>query len=165
MQDEGSTSGPVPSSLRAVDSHPYDKLPFYNLRITYTTDSVSDWVGIHRDGRQVALELADPLVGVVRRIGQINNLKEELEEAAATIGMTGLLTEFKSAIAEFANQFLPVEAIAASISLRGAVYLLKKLYEKGLLMIGYIHHAPIEEFDRWNGLVEQGKWMSNIAAQ
>lgn len=157
MQDEGSPSGPDPSSLTVPDNVPYDKLPFLNLRVTYTTDSVSDWVGVHRSGRQVALELAEPLVGVVRRIGQINNLKQKLEEVFAVIGLGSVMAGFKAAVAEFVNTFLPVEAFAASIPLRVAVYLLQKLHEKGLLMLGYIHQADIKELPRWMGLIDEGR--------
>lgn len=158
MQDEGSPPGPDPSSLEAVDDVPADFVPLLNLRITYSSDKVSDWVGIHRDGRTVALELADPLLGIVRKIGRINDVRQELESALASIGVGGVVAKFYDAVAEFANQFLPVSAISPETMGMGlAVYLLGKLYDAGLLMLGQIHQADIEELPRWMEMFDEAE--------
>lgn len=137
-------------------------VPLLNFRITYTTNSVSDWVSVYQSDKQVALELANPLLTLIRKLGRVNDLRKELEKAMKAIGVGGLIAQFNKSVAEIANSFLPVNAFAETIPLALAVYLLGKLHDTGLLMLGQIHQADIGELPRWMEFIDEAQRNSDI---
>lgn len=145
--------GPNPDSIEVLDYVPAGITP-RPLRVTYTTDSVTDYIGLSRSGRQIILELADPLLGIVRRADKVSNLVGELKAALAAIGIEGIVDHFTSVVTEYVNHILPVDAIPGTIGLSVAAYLLRKLSESNLLLVGMIHQASIEELPNWISLIE-----------
>ncbi|GAA0259910.1 hypothetical protein ACFFQF_20950 [Haladaptatus pallidirubidus] len=154
MGDYENLPGPNPSTLETVDYVPEGIMPVA-LRVTYSTDSVTDYVNLKRSGRQCTLELGDPLFGIVRKAGEINDLIGELTDALAAIGLGSIVSHFSSAVAEYFNSLLHVPALPGTIGLSTVVYVLKKMYDADLLMLGYIHQAPIEELPSWLGLLDE----------
>lgn len=154
--DSHSSPGPNPSSLQTVDHVP-DGINPLSMRITYTSNQVSDYISLKRDGWQIQLELADPLFSIVRKVGKISDFGSEISKALSTIGIAGIEGQFREAVAEYANAVLSIPAFTASISIGVAVYLLKKLYESGMLFLSVIHQASIEELSSWVGLIEEAK--------
>ena len=154
--DPHSSPGPNPSSLQTVDHVP-DGLNPISMRITYTSDKVSDYIDLKREGWQIQLELADPLFSIVRKIGKISDFTAEISKALSSIGVAGIGEHFREAVAEYANAVLSIPAFTASISIGVAAYLLTKLYEADLLILSVIHQASIEELPSWKGLIEEAK--------
>lgn len=154
--------GPDPSTLEAVDYTPEGVMPV-NLSVSYTSNSVSDYVLLKKENGQYTLELAEPLFGFVRKAGRVNNLKSELEDALTAIGVGGIVSHFTSAVSEYMNSLLPVEALPETIALSTAAYLLKKLYDAGRLRLGYIHHATIDELPSWMAIVNEAKRNPDIS--
>lgn len=161
MGDGEKLPGPDPSTLRALDYVPKGVTPV-PLRVTYTSDSVTDYVNLKKSNEQYRLELGDPLFGVVRKAGKVKDIKEELSKALAAIGVGGLVSHFTSVISEYVNLFLPVPAFPDTIGLSLAVYLLEKMYDANLLSLGYIHQASIDELPNWMGLIEKAKGNPDI---
>jgi len=141
--------GPDASTLDTVDESeiPEGVNPI-PMRITYTSDEVSDYVNLRKDGRTLRLELADPLLGIVRKIGEAKDVVQELKSALASVAIP-ILEHFKATIAEYVNHFLQVAAVPETMGLPTAVYLLNWLHKKGLLVFGHIHQASPEEFWSW----------------
>lgn len=155
MGENPTTPGPDPSTLRNADSAPPGVTPI-PMRVTYKTDSPSDWISVEREGYGVRLMLAGPLLSVVRKVGQVNDFKNELSDALNAVGIE-LISEFTEAVAEYANILLPVEGIPLTIGLGTAAYLLKRIHTAGVLALGFIHHASIEELPSWMGMIEKAK--------
>ena len=148
--------GPDPSTLRNVNHVPKGIKPV-PMRVTYTSNQVSDYINFKRDGWQIRLELAGPLFSIVRKAGKITDLTTELSTALSSIGVAGIEERFCEAIAEYANAVFSVPAFTVSITLSVAAYLLKKLYDAERLVLGVIHQASIEELPSWMGLIEEAK--------
>lgn len=149
--------GPDPESLEALDYVPEGVQPIA-LRVTYTSNSVDDYVNLKKsEAGQAVLELADPLFGIVRMAGRVKELKKELAAALGAVGLSDIIAQFKSAVADYVNQILGVAAFPESITLGLAAYLLKKAYEADRLLLGYIHHASIDELPNWMGLIENAE--------
>lgn len=96
------------------------------MRITYTSNLVTDHVNLKRLGKQLALELAEPLLDLIRKAGKVHDLTGELTKALGVIGMSGLVSHFKEAVAEYVNSLPSVPAFTKTISLSAVVYLLKR---------------------------------------
>lgn len=153
--DSGGLSGPDPSTLEVPDHVPKGITPI-SLRIPYTDTKLSDYVNLKRsDG--LCIELGPPLLGIVRKAGHINDLRKEHNEALAAIGVGGIFTHFHGTVMTYARQVLPVDVLPATVGLTAAVYAIKKLWENGLLRLGQIHQASIDELLRWLGLVDEAK--------
>jgi hypothetical protein len=61
------------------------------------------------------------------------------------------------------NTILSVEAFreaAAGLSL--IAYLINKMYNSGVLRVGVIHQASMEELPNWVEFIEQAKWTRDI---
>jgi len=153
--------GPDPSTLEARDSLPAGIKPIA-LRVTYTDSNLSDYVGLKRSDGTLCIELGPWLFGIVSKAGKLNNLKKELKEALAAIGVSGIFAHFSDKVMDYAREFLPQTAIPEMVGLGAIVYVLKKLWEKGKLMLGYIHHASTDELANWMGLIEEGKQNPDI---
>lgn len=154
---DNSTPGPDPSSLRVPDDVP-DGIQPISMRITYSSDSVSDWVSVSHSRTSVKLELAEPLLSVVRKVVNGYEKVSSLRNKLATVSGLGLLKAFKEAVAEFVNNFLPVPAIQETAALGFLVMVLKWLHNHGMLLLGFIHQASPEELSNWLALKEQAKW-------
>jgi len=161
MGDYDNLPGPDPSSLDSVNHLPQGVMPM-TLRVTYTSNSLTDYVHLKRSNGRLTLELGDPLFGVVRKASNVYKLKKELGEVLAAIGMEGLVSHFTSAIAEYVNGLLSVPAFSETIGLGVAAYLLKKMHEAEMLMLGYIHQASIDELPSWKGLVDNARTNSDL---
>jgi hypothetical protein len=148
-----SGSGPDPSSLDTVDHYP-DGIRPMNLRVVYSSDNLSDYVNLTRSDGQLCLELGPPLFGIVSKAGSINNLKNEVKDALAAIGVSGILTHFSETVVEYAQQLLPSWTIPETIGLGAAVKVIKKLWNKQKLILGYIHHATTDELGNWMKMIE-----------
>ena len=57
----------------------------------------------------------------------------------------------------YARNLLSQTAIPETVGLGAAAYVLKKLWDKGKLMLGYIHHASIDELGSWMGILERAE--------
>ncbi len=145
-------SGPDPSTLDTVDHYP-DGIPPMNLRITYSSTELTDYVNLNRSNGQLCLELGPPLFDLVSKAGSIRNLKNEVEDALTAIGVGQISTHFSETVVEYAQQVLP-SAIPETIGVSAAVYVIKKLWNKQKLILGYIHHASIDELGDWMGMIE-----------
>lgn len=156
MSPDPTPPGPDPSTLDTADHVPQGIEPL-SMRITYSSNSLSDYIAIDREGLGVRLELAEPLLGVVRKATTASDLVSELQDALAAVSVTGIIEYFKATIAEYANHFLAVPAIPESASFGAIVYLLKKLYDSGFLFLGRIHQASTEELGSWLSLIEEAK--------
>ena len=97
------------------------------------------------------------------KAGKLNGLKNELREAVAAIGLSGIATHFSDTVMDYAREFLPQSAVPETVGLGAAAYVLKKLWDRGKLMLGYIHHASIGEIGSWMGIVEEGKQNPNVS--
>lgn len=148
--------GPDPSSLETRDHLP-EGVPPINLRITYTDSKLTDYVALNRSGRQVCIELCPSLFDIVRKAGKVRDLKNELKEAMAAIGIGGIVTHFVDTVMEYAREILPSFSIPEMTGLAAAAYLLKKLWDRGTLMLGIIHHASIDELPSWMGMIKEAK--------
>jgi len=155
-RDSHSSPGPDPSTLRAEDHAPEGINPV-PMRITYTSNQVSDYINFERDGWQIRLDFAAPLFEIVRKAGKITDFTAEISAALASIDVAGLEERFREVVAEYANAVLSIPAFTASIGLGVASYLLKKLYDADRLVLGVIHQASIDELPKWMGLVEEAK--------
>lgn len=153
--------GPDPSTLKTHDHLPEGIKPM-SLRVTYTESSLSDYVSLKRSNGSLCIELGPPLFGVVSKAGKLNRLKNELKEALTAIGISGIIAHFSDTVMTYARDILPQTVLPETIGLGAAVYALKKLWEKGKLMLGYIQHASIDELNSWMGLVEKAKQNPNI---
>lgn len=154
--------GPDPSTLEACDHLPAGIKPM-TLRVTYTDSKLSDYVALKRSNGQVCIELGPPLFGIVSKAGKLNNLKNELKEALAAIGLAGLLAHFSDTVMNYARDLLPHAALPETAGLGAAAYVLKKLWDKRKLILGYIHHASIDELPSWMGMVEEAKKNPDIS--
>ena len=154
--EKHSSPGPDPSTLRNAD---HSEVPAgitpVPLRVTYTSNKVSDYINFKQDGWGVRLELYGPLFNLMRKAGRINDLVAELSDALAAINLPGIVEYFTAAVADYANAILSVPAFTASIGLRLAAYLLQKLYNAERLVLGVIHQASFDELPNWLGLVEE----------
>jgi len=154
--------GPDPTSLENRDNVPAGIRPI-NLRVTYTDSKLTDYVALKRSGRSLCIELAPPLLGVVRKAGKINNLQKDLKEALAATGLTGIVTHFVDTIMAYARELLPSFSIPEITGLGASCYVLKKLWDRGLLMLGAIHHASIDEIPSWMGMIHEAKKNPDIS--
>jgi hypothetical protein len=161
MPSEAHPPGQDPTSLRTADRIPagIDPRP---LRVTYTTNKLADHVALKRTGRVVTLELAEPLLNIVQTAGEINDLKNKIVEALKAISVEGIVSHFTNTIIEYVNAVLPVEAFPKTTGLGLVVYLIGKLYSASMIRLGRIHHASLEEFPRWMGLIEEAKQNPDI---
>lgn len=163
MPDSISNSpGADPSTLETHDYVPAGIKPV-SLRVTYTESELRDYIALKRSGGVLCIELGPPLFGVVRKAGNLNRLKTELKEALAAISLSGIVTHFSDTVMKYALDLLPHNPLPGTVGLGAATYLLKKLWERGKLMLGYIHHASVDEFGSWIGLIEQAKQDSDIS--
>lgn len=149
-------SGPDPSTLEARDHLPAGIKPM-TLRVTYTDSKLSDYVRLKRSDGQVCIELGPLLFGIVSKAGKFNNLKNELKEALAAIGLSGILIHFSNTVMNYARDLLPHAALPEPAGLGAVAYVLKKLWDANKLILGYIHHASIDELPNWMGMVEEAK--------
>lgn len=148
--------GPDPSSLETRDHLPAGIKPM-TLRVTYTDSNLSDYVGLRRSDGTLCIELGPPIFGIVSRAGKLNGLKNELKDALAAIGLFGIVSHFSDTVMDYARELLPQTVLPETVGLGAAAYLLKKLWDRGKLMLGYIHHASIDELGSWMGMVEEAK--------
>lgn len=132
------------------------------LRVTYTDSNLSDYVALKHSNGTLCIELGPPLFGIVSKAGRLNGLKNELKEALAAIGLSGIATHFLDTVRHYARDVLPHTAFPETFGLGAAAYVLKKLWDRGMLMLGYIHHASIEELGRWMEMIEKAKQNSDI---
>ena len=157
MSDDDSTPpGPDPSTLETHDSPPAGIKPV-TLRVPYTDSNLSDYVALTRSNGMLCIEFGPPLFNIVRKAGTINNLKSELNEGLGAIGLSGIMIHFSDTVMDYARHLLPHAMIPETVGLGAAVYVLKKLWDRGKLMLGYIHHASIDEAGSWMGLIEEAK--------
>jgi len=157
MPDGTSNSpGPDPSTLETHDHLPAGIKPV-TLRVTYTDSNLSDYVSLKRSNETLCIELGPPLFGTVSKAGKLNGLKNELKEALAAIGLSGIIAHFSDTVMNYARNLLSQTAIPETVGLGAAAYVLKKLWDKGKLMLGYIHHASIDELGSWMGILEKAE--------
>lgn len=156
-------AGPNPSTLETRDHLPTGVKPMM-LRVTYTDSKLSDYVGLKHSDGQLCIELGPPLFGIVSKAGNLNNLKNELKEAIAAIGIGGLLTHFSDTVFEYVRELLPQLTLPETAGLGAVAWALKKLWQKGKLILGYIHHASIDELPSWMGMIDEAKKNSDIIA-
>jgi len=163
MADDDTVPGPDPSSLRVPDHVPdgVDPIP---MRITYSSDSVSDWISLDRSRTSVKLELAGPLLSIVRKVANGYEKASTLRNKLATIsGLAGgLVGPFKETVSQLVNNFLPVPVLGAAAGFELIVGALKLLHNRGMLLLKVIHQADPEEFWKWCELMEQAKWTADI---
>lgn len=150
------------STLEARDHLPDGIVPL-TLRVTYTDSNLSDYVALKRSNRALFIELGPPLFGVVRKAGKLNGLKNELKEALAAIGLSGIAAHFSDTVKAYPGELLPQSAVPETVGLGAAAYVLKKLWDRGKLMLGHIHHASIDELCSWMGMVEEAKQNPDIS--
>ncbi|WP_416839469.1 hypothetical protein [Haloferax sp. DFSO52] len=162
MGEPEQPDGPDPSSLEAVNHTPKGVMPL-TLRVTYSSNSPTDYANLRRSAGQVIIELADPLFGLIRKAGEVSDFLNELNTALTTIGLGSIVSHFRSTIAEYVNTLLHVDAFPKTIALSTVAYLLKKMYDAELLMLGYIHQASIDELPNWLGLIENAKSNPDIS--
>lgn len=163
MPDSISNSpGPDPSTLETHDHVPAGIKPV-SLRVTYTESKLSDYVALKRSNGVLCLELGPPLFGIVSKAGKLNELKTELKEALAAIGLSEIVSHFSDTVMKYTLDLFPHDPLPGAVGLGAATYLLKKLWERGKLMLGYIHHASIDELSSWMGLIEQAKQNPDIS--
>lgn len=148
--------GPDPSSLEARDHLPAGINPM-TLRVTYTDSNLSDYVALKRSDGTLRIELGPPLFGVVSKAGKLNGLKNELKEALAAVGLSGIVAHFSDTVIDYARELLPQTTVPQTVGLGAAAYALKKLWDRGQLMLGYIHHASIDELGNWMGMMEEDR--------
>lgn len=158
----GGAPGPNPSSLESHDHYPAGIKPI-SLRITYTESKLSDYVEIKRSNGSLCIELGPPLFDIVRKAGKLNNLKNELKKGLGLIGISGIITYFNETILEYAGKVLPVGLLPKTAGIGAAAYVLKILWDKNKLILGYIHHASIDEIPQWMGLVDEAQETQGIA--
>lgn len=132
------------------------------LRVTYTDSNLNDYVALKRSNGALCIELGPPLFGIVSKAGKINGLKAELKEALAAIGLSGITSHFSETMMNYARDVLPHTAIPETVGLGAVAYVLKKLWDMGKLILGYIHHATIDEIGSWMGMIEEAKQNSDI---
>jgi hypothetical protein len=154
--------GPGPSTLETRNHLPGGIKPM-TLRVTYTDSNLSDYVALKRSNGALCIELGPPLFDIVSKAGKLYGLKNELREAVAAIGLSGIATHFSDTVMDYAREFLPQSAVPETVGLGAAAYVLKKLWDRGKLMLGYIHHASIGEIGSWMGIVEEGKQNPNVS--
>lgn len=154
--------GPDPSTLENRDHLPFGINPM-TLRVTYTDSDLSDYVALKRSNGALCIELGPPLFGIVSNAGKLNALKNDLKEALAAIGLSGLATHFVDSVMDYARELLPQSAIPETVGLGAAAYVLKKLWDREKLMLGYIHQASIDELGSWMGMIEEAKQNSEIS--
>lgn len=156
--------GPDPSTLETWDQLPAGINPM-TLRVTYTDSNLSDYVALKHSNGALCIELGPPLFGMVSKAGKLNGLKNELKEALAAIGLFGIATHFSDTVMVYAREILPQSVVPETVGLGAAAYVLKKLWDKQKLMLGYIHHAPINELGSWMGMVEEAKQNPDIGVK
>jgi len=165
MPDSTSNSpGPDPSTLEAHDDVPAGIEPI-SLRVTYTDSKLSDYIALKRSNGALCIEVGPPLFGIVRKAGKVRNLKNEIEAALSAIGLTEVVGHFCDTVMKYVLNLLPDATLPGTVALGTAVYLLEKLWERGKLMLGYIHHASIDELSSWMGLIEQAKQNTDISVE
>lgn len=156
--------GPDPSTLETRDHLPAGINPM-TLRVTYTDSGLSDYVALKRSNGALCIELGPLLFDIVSKAGKLNGLKNELKEALAATGLSGIATHFSDTVMVYAREILPQSVVPETVGLGAAVYLLKKLWDKRKLMLGYIHHASIDELGSWMGMVEEAKQNPDIGVK
>lgn len=161
MDSTSNSPGPDPSSLEAHDHLPAGIKPI-SLRVTYTESKLSDYIALKRSSGALCIELGPPLFDIVRKGRKVKNLKSEIERALSAIGLAGIVEHFSETVMRFALDLFPDALLPGTVALGTATYLLEKLLERGKLILGYIHHASINEFSSWMGLIEQAKESPNI---
>lgn len=154
--------GPDPSTLEARDHVPAGIRPIA-LRVTYTESKLSDYISLKRSNGALCIELGPPLFGIVRKAGKVRNLKNEIERVLSAIGIAELAEHFSETVMKYALDIFPDATLPGTVALGTATYLLEKLWERGKLMLGYIHHASIDELSSWMGLIEQAKQNTDIS--
>ena len=122
--------GPNPSSLEARDRLPAGINPM-TLRVTCTESNLSDYVPLKRSDGTLCIELGPPLFGVVSGAGKINGLKNELKEALAAVGLSGIVAHFTDTVMEYARELLPQTAVPETVGLGATAYALKILGIEG----------------------------------
>jgi len=153
--------GPDPSTLDTRNHLPAGIKPM-TLRVTYTDSNMSDYVALKRSNGSICIELGPPLFNLVSKAGKINGLKNELKEALAAIGLSGIISHFSETVMNYARDILPHITVPETVGLGAAVYVLEKLWDKGKLMLGYIHHASVDGLGSWREIVQEGKQSSDI---
>jgi len=153
--------GPDPSTLEAVDHVPAGIKPM-NLRVTYTESKVSDYVALTRSNKVLCIELGPPLFGIVKKAGKYNSLKNELKDALGALSVGEIISHFSETVMKYVLDLDPHASVPGTVGIGTAAYLLKKLWERGKLMLGYIHHASIDELSSWMGMIEAAKENANL---
>jgi len=165
MPDSTNNSpGPNPSTLKNYDHVPAGINPV-SLRVTYTESKLSDYIALERSNGALCIELGPPLFGIVRKGGKLKNLKNEIERALSAIGLAEIVEHFSETVMKYALDIFPDATLPGTVALGTATYLLEKLWERGKLMLGYIHHASIDELSSWMGLIEQAKQDTDISVE
>lgn len=160
--DTDDSPGPDPSTLETRDHLPAGIKPM-TFRVTYTDSNPSDYVALERSNGALCIELGPPLFSIVNKAGKLNGLKNELKEALAAIGLSEIATHFSDTVMDYARELLSQSAVPETVGLGAAAYVLKKLWARGKLMLGYIHHASTDEFGSWMGMVEEAKQNPDIS--
>jgi hypothetical protein len=132
------------------------------LRVTYTDSNMSDYVALKCSNGALCIELGPPLFDIVSKAGKLNGLKNELKDALAATGLSGIVAQFSDTVMNYARAVLPHTVLPETVGLGAAAYVLKKLWDRGMLMLGYIHHASIGEIGSWMGMIEKAKQNSDI---
>lgn len=96
-------------------------------------------------GGQIFIEFSPTLFGIVSKAGRISELKNEMKEAIVAIGVGSLVIHFHDFVMEDARELLPPFSVPEMAGLGAVAYVLKKMWEKGTLMLGLIHHATTDE--------------------
>lgn len=157
MGDPDELPGPDPSTLRTVDHVPKGTPELAGLKVTYSSNQLTDYVRIERSGNGLALYLAPSLFDVVWKVKDAVSLKGELAAAIIAAGLDGLKQHFIETVAEYAQALLQSFPAVEVAGLTTGAWLLRKLYEKGVLTLGVIHQASIEELPRWMEFIAEAK--------
>lgn len=154
-------SGPNPSTLGTTNTVP-ESIEATSMRITYTSNTVTDYINLKTTGRQLIIELADPLFGLIRKSAKVTELAAEINDVLAAIRVTGIKEHLKQVVAEYFNEIVGVAALKTQITLGLVAYILKKLHESGELRLSYIYQADIAELPSWIGLIQEAKKKQGI---
>jgi hypothetical protein len=155
MGDFDFLPGPNPSTLRTVDHVPKSTPELAGLKVTYTSQFLTDYVRIERYGRGLALYLEPTLFDAVWKVKEAVSIQAELYSALKAIGIGGLTQHLIDTVFQYAGAVLPSIPAVGVTSIPAVAWLLRKLYEKGVLTLGVIHQASITELPSWMGFIQE----------
>ena len=157
--DDSSKPGPDASSLRAVDEGDIrdDAQVLANLRVTYSTTEISDYVKVGEGEEGGILELAEPLLAPTIGASETEDLEEKLADALSKIELDDITSHFTAAVAEYSSTVFTDRNLSDSIDLEKAAELLDEIDDSGELRLGQIHQASIEELPQWTELGDEAE--------